>query len=258
MWTAAVRFTFERAIGEHAGLAEAYIIMTFKGRAVLATIALVGLIGGLLMVARGGGSTDGQGRIAAPAGDERSLVERRDSLQPLESSLPAPGRRTGSVTPTSITKASSTNTAEPQSLPVETHLLTHEALDLSRYDVIQSDDGFAAALERLAQESMDSPEATELTLAYESSIQLFLEHGEDVDYQLTELECGLRVCLGALSGADFHGWEQMLERVAETSPYYAFAEHDVALPDGQIERRVLFTTDPSYGGVTIPFTAPGG
>ena len=70
--------------------------MTFKGPAVLATIALVGLIGGILIVARTGGSTDAQGRIAEPAGDERSLVERRDSLQPLESSLPAPDRRTGS------------------------------------------------------------------------------------------------------------------------------------------------------------------
>ncbi|MCA1778467.1 MAG: hypothetical protein LC637_03515 [Xanthomonadaceae bacterium] len=140
-------------------------------------------------------------------------------------------------------------------LPSEEKLLLGENLDIANSERIlsASPEDFDQLFDHLQEQGFEDPLAYELTELYSDYLARSLGP-EGSTPGSTELACGLRACIarssatGDVGGPALDAWQND----PDAPPIYALIEMPFVLPDGAIEHRLLFTTDPGSNAITIP------
>lgn len=142
-------------------------------------------------------------------------------------------------------------------LSAESRILVGPRVDFpAAQNVLQSDlQSFDQSIEELRQQSLADHLASELTDLYSDYLNGGLDT-PDHDFYLNDLVCGLRVCIGR-SDVDQQAWRSAMDRWSQNPdapPGFAMIDHTVRTPEGEaVEHRIIFTTDPESGAISIPF-----
>lgn len=119
--------------------------------------------------------------------------------------------------------------------------------------LLRAEDGFEKALDRMTDEMQSDADALALSETYAQAIGAQLSPGSR-QLQLDRLACGLRLCAAsfddAADEAAWNAWRQRFDGDLET-PHRVFVERTLVRPDGSVQRRVIFTTDPTSQGVDV-------
>jgi hypothetical protein len=111
-------------------------------------------------------------------------------------------------------------------------------------------------LVRSLDESMATDrDAADMATFYEQQIERQLPENS----ALGDLACGMSVCIGSVrdsaAGSAGEAWVLEFTQSPDT-PHHSFIYAQVALDPSNVETRFVISTDPAFGGITIP--APGG
>lgn len=150
--------------------------------------------------------------------------------------------------------APATHPTNSDRLVTESMLLLGSDLDSNAAsNLLRAEDGFDKALGRMDDEMQRDPDAMALGDTYAQAIAAQLSSGDQA-LRLDRLACGLRLCVAsfddAADEAAWEAWRQRFDADTET-PHSVFVERSLARPDGSVERRVIFTTDPTSLGVNV-------
>ena len=140
-------------------------------------------------------------------------------------------------------------------LPAEEKLLLGENLDIANSERIlgASPEDFDQLFNDLQDQGFEDPLAYELTELYSDYLARSPGQGGGMPGSM-ELACGLRACIARSSAPGdqrapaLDAWQND----PNAPPTYALIEMPFELPDGTIEHRLLFTTDPGSNAITIP------
>lgn len=144
---------------------------------------------------------------------------------------------------------------DADSLPAERPFLNgSRRLSLASAQQAFGTEQFGASLERLQQQSFESPAANELSNIYQGYLsQRFAESGGH--FSLNAFACGMRVCMG-------EAWQMSEEGNWNTNGLYSFGQEGPPMhasiydsfesDSGQLIYQFLFTTDPDSTGIALP------
>lgn len=142
-------------------------------------------------------------------------------------------------------------------LRTETAFVTGDAISVQKAGEAIMSREFSQLVRAFERDLAADPEARDLTALYRRAMD------EQVDGlgQITELACGLSVCVGAVRTRDDAGYQVWLTKfdADKRTPSYSYGESAVDMGRAGLETRFYFSVDPSLNGViapATPFTPP--
>lgn len=145
----------------------------------------------------------------------------------------------------------------PPAVPgIESTLIARgDSLNMVNVGPMLKSKDFLKAIQDLAQASRDNPLASDLTELFTESIQeRFASDPEKL--HLHALSCGTKLCIASIDSSDNEAWRRTSNAILndKNARIYAFIEYAVGNSDGTVEKRVIFSTDPSTTGINEPIT----
>lgn len=194
--------------------------------------------------------------LFAPMKSSAALAKPATSTQPL--ALSVGNRAKDAVEPTHQNLAGSSSAAvvmpheQLTALAAEEQLLKENSISLAPVAALMKSDKFDAFIDRISQEAVQEPLAQDVTELYKSSAEDARSNAEDV--VVRNIACGMKMCAVSLTASASETFEPWLSRfMSNTSaPTYSLGRHDKGMPNGLIERRIIFSTDPGTRGVYAP------
>ena len=131
-------------------------------------------------------------------------------------------------------------------LPAEFRVLYEGQMDVREVLSLVKGAGFDDFLGQLERQSRDSPLAQDIDALFDEGLRAMTnDSGSPVVLQ--RLACGMKVCAGRFDAPDEEGWQTYLAqfRANKSLRIYTYIDHGLTLDNGTLEKRIVFSTDPS-------------
>jgi hypothetical protein len=143
-------------------------------------------------------------------------------------------------------------------LPIESTLMAGKGLSLETVAALFETDLFQDALSELAAQSSSDPLASEMTGLLQEALAAQVSDAAGV--RGGEVACGLRLCVGRLDADGEVDIDAVLDATVASAglPQFVTMTRQVAQPNGAMEYRVVFSTDPTSRAIVVPApSSPG-
>lgn len=221
---------------------------------VLAAAVLVAIVAAafyFLHRDEGRGDLAGESQIAMDA-DASQIAPDADAADK------APTRSTSTSVPSTAAAQRVTASSDPVRFPVATdpiqrvqlaaefRVLHEGQMDVRETIFLIKSAEFDDFIGEIEQQSEDSPLAQDIGALFGDGLRA-ITHDTDSPVVLQRLACGMRVCAGRFDTPDEEAWKSYLVEFLANPDLriYGLFDHSVALDNGTIEKRIVFSTDPS-------------
>lgn len=146
---------------------------------------------------------------------------------------------------------------EPSFLPTENSLMDKSGatFDAESINAVLSSDDYYATLSQLKKEQLSNSEATKVTDAYTDLIDSFPELAGGADFELNDLSCGLKLCMGSINTFDNGDtWRKFVVDYMGgqgEGAFGAMSSYPIQLDENILENRFVFSIDPSANTFAI-------
>jgi len=194
------------------------------------------------------------------------VVAQSEQAQESQSNLPYSG---SGETPPEKPKSKSTTTSNTelsgreappkiQFLPTERRILGSSpvaTIDVERSMGTLSSNDYYDKFNSLQEEQLNNPDATYLTDAYTDLINSNQEQADGFDVELSELTCGLKMCMGSAI-ADSATWGKFVmnylgSQLPGESAFGAMTTYPYRIDENTLSNRFMFSVDPDASAVTV-------
>lgn len=175
-------------------------------------------------------------RSAATRDQQQGLPKERPTVFP-------------SIPPTAVRNPEVQETLRVGYLATESTLVEQDGLSAGRSDpILESQDMFSRALQKMSSDEGTSLEAADLAKHYRQALERAVGTGGAVE----GLSCGLSLCMGAVRASSVEAHEAWLSRLNQdpAAARYGFIETIERVGD-QYQSRFLFSTDPALRAIIV-------